>query len=160
MRVPALLSLLLASVAATASADADDAHPSPRPSGVSALRCGSASYMCALRLGAASAQQLTSDEAAAPPTPSSVCVNLCVKGADPPKSPLPDPAACGPPCGGSTSAAEQCVLAARAAAAKGKPSDLDDSGTALPTLPLTHADFDAVFDSLRPAGQACPLVVE
>jgi hypothetical protein len=52
------------------------------------------------------------------------------------------------------------VLAARAAAAKGKPSDLDDSGTALPTLPLTHADFDAVFDSLRPAGQACPLVVE
>lgn len=147
MRLLALLALGATLVAG----DADDAHRPPhrQTAAVAALRCGSATYSC----------RAAADASAAVPSVPSVCVNLCIKGAEPPKSPVPE-GACGPPC---TYPAEACVLAARAAAAKGQApyggESADDGGSVLPALPLTHADFEATFEGLR-SSQACPLVVE
>jgi hypothetical protein len=154
MRLLLLLLPLLAGAATGAPTD-DAAHRPPHPAGVSALKCGSATYKCAPSASA---------DASTIPALASVCVNLCIKGAEPPKAPVPD-GACGPPC---TFPAEACVLAARAAATHGGRApgvgvggeSADDGGSVLPALPLTHADFEARFEGLRPAGQACPLVVE
>lgn len=144
----ALAALALATTAA-AAADTAMAPTSrhPAPSGVSARRCGSALYACTPHR----------DGPALP----SVCVNLCVKGAEPPKQPLPE-GVCGPPC---TDPAEACVLAATAAAASvgtggggGGQSQTADA-TPVADAPLTHADFEVVFAGVRGGAEACPLVV-
>jgi len=134
---------------ATTTTISPSSHHHPTPSGVSARRCGSAVYACTpLAEGA--------------PAPPSTCVNLCVKGAEPPRVPLPD-GACGPPC---TAPAEACVLAARAAAAStgtgggggmgGGASAVADAAAS--TAPAAPPQFEAVFDAVRPGGEACPLL--
>ena len=156
MRLPALAALAL--VATAAAAPGAPAEPGPAtpataspphhpPLAVSARLCGSALYGCTPRR----------DGPALP----SVCVNLCVKGADPPKAPLPE-GACGSPC---TDPAEACVLAAAAAAASvgtggGGGETAADAVPAAPPVdaPLTHADFEAAFERVRGA-EPCPLVV-
>lgn len=153
----AALAALAARAAAQATAPAQQ-HLTATPHTHSARRCGSAVYSCTPRSPRAA------DSLPAPPA---ICVNLCVKGAEPPKEGLPSPDACGPPC---TSPAEACVLAARAEAASvgtgggdaGSTEALNSGGSAAAPAAapaVTHADFEAVFEGLGPEGEACPLIV-
>lgn len=143
-----LLAALVAAGAGAAGERADPAHHPPA-SHVSARRCGSAVYACTP----------LADGAPAPP---STCVNLCVKGADPPRVPLPE-GVCGPPC---TAPEEACVLAARAAAATvgtggggmGADGATADDATAAPSPSPAPPQFEAVFEMVRPGGEACPLM--
>ena len=146
------LSAVLLALAAAGGAAAGDAAtastmtPAHHPSGVSARRCGSAVYSCT---------PLAEGMAPAPP---STCVNLCVKGADPPRVPLPA-GACGPPC---TAPEEACVLAARAAAAtvgSGGGASAVTADEAASPAPAAPPQFEAAFEAVRPGGDACPLLV-